>query len=111
MPDFDIDSNEPLFCNKYAQSIRAEKQQIVTNLRVHEEFIDFISDYRSIMLKIKSGSVSSCNTLLVPLFKFCFLFLYAFIYDSPENKNEVSGMIKDSYLRDYCSYVDKMELG
>lgn len=63
------------------------------------------------MLKIKSGLVSGYNSLLIPLFKFCFLFMFIFIYDSPENKELLRSMIKESYLRDYCSYVDKMELG
>lgn len=60
------------------------------------------------MLKIKSGNIKVFNNLLIPLFKFCFLFLYAFIYDSPENKNEVRAVIRESYLRDYSSYVDKL---
>ena len=38
------------------------------------------------MLKIKSGLITGYNSLLIPLFKFSFYFLYAFIYDSPENK-------------------------
>ena len=60
------------------------------------------------MLKIKTGSVKVYNNLLIPLFKFCFLFLYAFIYDSPENKSKIHAIMKESYLRDYTSYVDKM---
>lgn len=63
------------------------------------------------MLKIKSGQLKIYNMLLIPLFKFCFLFLYAFIFDSPENKKEVEAVVKESYLRDYSSYVDKLELG
>jgi hypothetical protein len=94
MPSFDENENDPLFCCKYAKSIIAEKQQIIANLKIHEELIDFISQYRSLMLKIKAGTVTSYNKLLIPMFKFCFLFLFAFIYDSPENKNLLHAIMK-----------------
>lgn len=35
IPEFDEDSQDPLFCCKFAKSIIPEKQQIVSNLKVH----------------------------------------------------------------------------
>ncbi len=46
------------------------------------------------MLKIKVNTITNYNNLLVHVFKYCFLFLYIFIYDSPENKRIIQSTIK-----------------
>jgi hypothetical protein len=53
MPSYDEGSLESLYCNKYVESIIPEKQQILGNLSLHQEIIDFISEYRVLLNKIK----------------------------------------------------------
>lgn len=64
-----------------------------------------------LILKIKGKNSGVHNGLLVHLFKCCFLFLFVFIYDSPENKNEVHEVVREFYLRDYFKEVGNLDLG
>lgn len=111
MPQMDEDATEILFCSKYAKSIIPEKQQILANIGIHHDYVDFIRQFKPLMKKMKVKPTNGYNHLLIPLFKCCFLFMFVFIYDSPENKTEVHELVKQSYNRDYYNEVGNLELG
>ncbi len=74
---------------------------MIANLGFHKQIIYFIHEYQPLLYKIKTSTNKKYNKLLVPLFKLCFFFLYIFIHDYPENRNEINSFVKESYLQNF----------
>lgn len=112
MPGFKDEGSDGMFSAIWAAStISPENQQIVSNLQIEQEVLEFISNYRPLLNQIKAQKIRNYNDLLVPLFRSCYVFLFTFIYDCPENKAKVHGLIKENYLRTYFQDLGPIEFG
>lgn len=94
-----------------ASSIRSEKQQIVSNLNIEGEVLDFISSYHLLLNQIKMRKIKNYNKLIIPVFRSCFLFLFTFCYNCPENKDKVYRVIKDEFVKNYFKELGSVEFG
>ena len=112
MPELDEDMSEGAMAGIWtAHSIRPEAQQLVSNLNIEAQVIEFIFCYKSLINQIKMNKVRVYNRLIIPIFKSCFLFLFAFCYNSPENKAKVHQVIKENFLRNYFTDMGTIEFG
>jgi len=55
--------------------------------------MNILKNYKHYLTPIKV--VTKANMLFLQLFKYCLLFLYAFIYNCPENKEKMSEHFQD----------------
>lgn len=61
--------------------------------------MNIIKGYRHLLLQVKSFTPN--NELFLKLFRYCLLFLYAFIYNCPENKAKMSTHVQDIPVSEY----------
>jgi hypothetical protein len=71
--------------------------------------MNIIKGYRHLLLQIKSFTPR--NELFLKLFRYCLLFLYAFIYNCPENKLKMSSHVQDVPVSEYFLKLSPLELG
>lgn len=50
--------------------------------------MNILKNYRYYLAQIKA--VTKTNYLFIQLFKYCLVFMYAFIYNCPENKEKIN---------------------
>ena len=68
-----------------------------------------LRNYKHYLTPIKA--VTKANMLFLQLFKYCLLFLYAFIYNCPENKEKMSEHFQEVSVSEYYLKLGSMEVG
>lgn len=71
--------------------------------------MNIIKNYKHYLVQIKL--VTRSNQLFLRLFKYCLVFLYAFIYNCPENKKKMSQHIEDVSVSEYFLKLCPIEIG
>ncbi len=71
--------------------------------------MNMLKNYKPFLVSIKN--VTKGNQLFLRLFKYSMVFLYAFIYNCPENKQKMSEHIQDLTVSEYFLKLTPVEIG
>lgn len=71
--------------------------------------MNILKNYKHFLVHIKTTTRN--NQLFLKLFKYCLLFLYAFIYNCPENKQKMAKHIQDISISEYFLKLCPLEIG
>ena len=71
--------------------------------------MNILKNYKHYLVPIKV--VTKSNELFLRLLKYCLLFLYAFIYNCPENKEKMGDHFQEVSVSEYYLKLGTIEVG